>query len=77
MSTQYPLTGNVGIAQLSSGHAVVQDTSVNNNTVILLTGYGETGTLRVSTVNVGVGFEIASSNPLDSGSVAYMIIGGQ
>lgn len=65
-----------GVVTLSSGAAVVSNTSVTANSRIFLTGQkdgGSPGFLRVSTRVPGASFTIASSNPNDFSTVAYEI----
>lgn len=64
-----------GTAVLSAGTAAVADPSVAAGSLILLTAQDDrtTGALRAAARTPGAGFTIASSNPADSGLVAWEI----
>lgn len=64
-----------GVATLSSGVAVVSNTSVTANSRIFLTAQdnNSVGILRVSARTAGTSFTITSSILTDSGVIAYQI----
>lgn len=64
-----------GVATLVAGTVTVANTSVTANSRIHATGQdgGVTGAVNVSARTPGVSFTLTSSNPADSGVVAYTI----
>jgi hypothetical protein len=67
----------MGLATLSSGTAVVSNTSVGANTRIFLTPQSHganSGFVSVSARTAGTSFTITSSNSSDSNSVAWLMI---
>lgn len=64
-----------GVATLAAGTVMVANTSVTANSRIHATGQdgGVTGAVNVSARTPGVSFTLTSSNPADSGLVAYTI----
>ncbi len=67
----------IGTAVLVGGTVTVANTSVTANSRIFLTSNVDGGTpgfLRVSAKTVGTSFVITSSNPLDTSTVAWMIV---
>lgn len=66
-----------GTATLVAGQATVANTSVTANTRIYLgavTPAGSPGALFVSSVTVGTGFHITSSNGADTSTVSYFLV---
>lgn len=69
--------GKIGTAVLVTGAVTVANTSVTANSRIFVTSNTDGGTpgfLRVSAKTVGTSFVITSSNPLDTSTVAWMIV---
>ena len=67
----------MGLATLSSGTAVVSNTSVSANTRIFLTPQSHganSGFVSVSARTAGTSFTITSSNFSDGNSVAWLLI---
>lgn len=67
----------LGSVTLVAGTATVANTSVTANSLIFLTAQttgGTVGFLRITAKTVGTSFVITSSNPLDTSTVAWMIV---
>ena len=66
----------IGKATLSLGSAVVTDSQITTDDVIILTGQNGGilgGIVRVSAINPGVSFTILSTNLLDTAVIGYVI----
>lgn len=77
VSENAPPALNSGNATLASGTAVVSNSLVTANSIILLTANstGILGSLSVPSKTAGTGFTINSSLITDAGTVGYLIIG--
>jgi hypothetical protein len=67
----------IGTSVLVAGTVTVANTSVTANSRIFLTSQsdgGTTGYLRITAKTVGTSFVITSSSPLDTSTVAWMIV---
>lgn len=67
----------IGSVTLVAGTATVANTSVTANSLIFLTAQttgGTVGFLRITAKTVATSFVVTSSNPLDTSTVAWMIV---
>lgn len=70
-------TARLGFGQLVGGTLVVNNATVNANTLIFLTSQVDGGTpgfLRVTAKVAGVSFTVTSSSVLDTSTFAYLLI---
>lgn len=71
------VNSRIGTVALVAGSATVANTSVTANSRIFLTSQTDGGTLgflRITAKTIGTSFVITSSNPLDTSTVAWMIV---
>lgn len=62
-----------GMITMSAGEAIVSNTSISSNSVVVITpNFVTTGQCHV-TINDGVGFTISSTEALDTGTFSYLI----